>query len=102
MLISVSLSRSPAWMPARRALLWSANLTWIILVLMIAAFVALIVTYTNAGQQMTDDVIAVIGWPNRMLFVIYCGWTITLARRALSLAGGGLSMSEHAVTLVNR
>src|SRR5262245_2117868 len=34
MLTSLSLVRNPAWFPARRWLLWTANLTWLSLVLM--------------------------------------------------------------------
>ena len=37
MLISPALLRLPGWSGARRVLLWTANLTWIILVVMIAA-----------------------------------------------------------------
>jgi hypothetical protein len=93
-LISVSLSRTKEWLTARKALLWTANLTWISVLLMIAAFAIMIVTYTQAGGDMTagtevtnlpPGVIALVGWANRFLIVVYCVWVITVARQALKL-----------------
>ena len=49
MLISVSLSRTQRWSVARKALLWTANLTWVSLVLFIATMFILIVTFKKAG-----------------------------------------------------
>lgn len=91
MLISVSLSRTREWSTARRSLLWTANLTWISLLLMLASFAMLIVTYTQAGGDMSagavtvlpPGVIALVGWANRLLIVVYCVWGLTVARQAL-------------------
>jgi hypothetical protein len=93
MLISVSLSRTRGWSAARRVLLWTSNLTWISLLLMLAAFAMLIVTYTQAGDDMSAGavsvlplgVIALVGWANRLLIVVYCAWVLTAARQALQL-----------------
>jgi hypothetical protein len=93
MLVSVSLSRTREWSAARKALLWTANLTWISLLLMLAAFAMLIVTYTQAGGDMSagavsvlpPGVIALVGWANRLLIVVYCAWVLTVARQALQL-----------------
>lgn len=83
MLISVSLGRSVGWRFARRSLLWSANLTWISIVLMAVAFATLITTFKAAGGDMNagtaittlpEGVIAVVGWANRFLVVAYCAW----------------------------
>jgi hypothetical membrane protein len=60
MLISVSLGRAKAWAPARKSLLWTANLTWISLVLMAASFAILIFTYTRAGGVMSAGVITTL------------------------------------------
>ena len=38
MLISVRLGRTQAWSPAKNVLLWTANLTWVSLVLMVSRF----------------------------------------------------------------
>lgn len=91
MLISRSLSRVQEWSPARAFLLRTAHLTWISLVLMLAAFVLLMVTYSQAGGDMSAGpaaelpagVIAVVGWANRFLIVAYCTWVLTVAGRAL-------------------
>ena len=85
MLISASLGRTAAWSVARRVLLWTANLTWMILALMIAALVTMMVGYTRAGNKMTPDVIALVGWPNRMLVVLFCVWVMTVAYHAIRL-----------------
>jgi hypothetical protein len=92
MLISVSLSRAEAWSVARKALLWTANLTWISVVLMAASFILLIVTYTQAGGEMTSQVtalpagvIAVVGWTNRFLILAYCVWVMIVARHAVMM-----------------
>jgi hypothetical protein len=77
MLTSLSLVRNPAWAPARRPLLWAANLTWISLVLM---FAAVFIGLSQSGGEFGSQVQA--GWPNRFLVVAYCVWLITAARRA--------------------
>ena len=93
MLISVSLGRTQAWSAAKKALLWTANLTWVSVVLLAATFAILIVTYTQAGGDMAAEstavttlppgVIALVGWTNRFLIVVYCAWVITVARQAI-------------------
>jgi hypothetical membrane protein len=93
MLIGVSLGRAKAWAPARKLLLWAANLTWISLVLMAASFAILIFTYTRAGGDMSagvittlpPGVIAVVGWANRFLVLAYCVWVMTVAWQAIKL-----------------
>jgi hypothetical protein len=94
MLISVSLTRTDGWSAARKTLLWTANLTWVSLVLLAATFALLIVTYTQAGGDMTAGaaptvlpagVIAWVGWANRLLIVTYCVWVATVAWQALKL-----------------
>jgi len=78
MLISVRLGRSPVWIGARKALLWTANLTWASLVLMFAALLIMIRGYTLAGNR-----IVFVGWANRLLVVLYCAWVVTVAILAL-------------------
>jgi len=89
LLISASLGRAEGWSAARKALLWTANLTWISVLLMAATFAILIATYTQAGGDMTAEstaittlpagVIALVGWTNRFLIVVYCVWVTTAA-----------------------
>lgn len=93
MLTSMSLGRAKAWHPAKRVLLWTANLTWISLAVMAASFALLIFTYTWAGGDMSagvittlpPGVIAVVGWANRLLVLAYCVWVMTVAWQALKL-----------------
>jgi hypothetical protein len=97
MLISVRLGRTQQGLVAKKALLWTANLTWMSVVLFAATFALLIVTYTQAGGDMTagaevkvlpPGVIALIGWANRLLIVVYCAWVMTVAWQATQLRPG--------------
>lgn len=94
MLITLSLVRSDGWREAKRPLLWTANLTWVSLVLMGAAFAVLMTTFSQSGAAMPADgvvtelpegVIALIGWANRLLILAYCAWTMTVAAVAIRL-----------------
>ncbi len=94
MLISVSLGRTPEWSAGRRSLLWTAHLTWISVVLMAASFALLMVTFTQAGGDMTagttpstlpPGVIALVGWANRLLIVLYCLWVANTAWQTIRL-----------------
>jgi hypothetical protein len=73
MLISVSLLRSSAWSTARTPLLWTANLTWISLVILFGTIAISLANGIEFGSNM------LVGWPNRFLIVAYCIWTITVA-----------------------
>jgi hypothetical protein len=73
-LISLSLGRSPEWVPARRWLIWEAGLTWASLALMAVAMLTL--KGGIAGVRVP------IGWPNRLLVAVYVIWTMTVAWRA--------------------
>ena len=97
MLISVRLSRTQPWSAARKALLWTANLTWISVVLLAATFVIMIVTYTQTGAKIDPQakvtalppgVIGLVGWANRLLIVVYCVWVMTVAWQAIQLRPG--------------
>lgn len=80
LLISISLSRNPAWTSARRSLMLSAHFTWISLVVMFASiFIYLGKTDGKFGPD------TLIGWPNRLLLVAYCVWLMTVARQVIRL-----------------
>jgi Protein of unknown function (DUF998) len=85
MLISVQLGHPQAWSAARYVLLWTASLTWLSLVLMIAALILMIRGQTEVGREMHPDAMGVVGWANRLLVVVYCVWVMTVARQALHL-----------------
>jgi len=80
MLISVSLVRNQAWSSTRQLFLWSANLTWMSLVLMIAT---MFIGLSQSGGEFGPDV--PIGWPNRLLMLAYGGWLMIVAWRAAQL-----------------
>jgi hypothetical membrane protein len=94
LLLSVRLGRTQPWAAAKKALLWTANLTWMSVVLFIVTFIIMIVTYTQAGGDMTPNkvakvlpygVIAFVGWANRLLVLAYCAWVATVAWLAIQL-----------------
>ena len=92
MLISKSLVKDEAWAGVKKTLLWTANLTWISILLMALAFAIMIVTFIQSGAEMPADetlvttlpagVIAFVGWANRFLVVVYNVWVIFTARHA--------------------
>jgi hypothetical protein len=95
MLISVTMYGTNPRAAANRLMLWLANFTWISLVAMIASLALLFVTYTHAGGQIPADgkslalgtslpagSIALLGYANRLLIVVYCTWAVVAARVA--------------------
>ncbi len=97
MLISVPLGRAQPWSTARRALLSTANLTWVSLALLVVTFVVMIATYIHAGGDVTtasskvpplpSGVIALVGLTNRLLVVADCAWVAVVAGLAIGLRG---------------
>jgi hypothetical protein len=95
MLISVPLARIQPWSAARRALLLTANLTWVSLALLVVTFVVMIATYIHAGGDMTtapskvpplpSGVIALVGLPNRLMVVADWVWVAVVAGQAIRL-----------------
>lgn len=95
MLISKSLVKDEAWANAKKSLLWTANLTWISILLMAISFVILMVTFTQSGAEMPTDsttvtvlpagVIGLVGWANRFLIIVYNVWVIFVAKHSLKI-----------------
>ena len=95
MLISVPLGRTQPWSTARRALLLTANLTWVSLALLVVTFIVMIATYIHAGGDVTtasskvpplpSGVIALVGLTNRLLVVADCVWAAAVAGLAIRL-----------------
>jgi hypothetical protein len=85
MMISVRLARTQAWSPAKYVLHWTANLTWVSLVLLVAALMITIRGHAGPVSKMTPGVFAVVGWANRLLVVAYCVWVVTVAWQAIQL-----------------
>ena len=93
MLISLSLAGTPRWTAARKPLLFTANLTWVSLVLWAGTFVLMIVTFihalgglpTTAPEALPPGVIAVVGWTNRLVVASAWAWVTTVAWHAIKL-----------------
>ena len=95
MLISLTLVRVEPWSIARNSLLWTANLTWVSVLLMAVAFGVMIATFTQSGVDMPtnaeavtalpEGVVGLVGWANRFLIVVYCAWVMTVAWLAIKL-----------------
>lgn len=79
-LISITLIREPAWASVRRSLLWTANLPWMSVALMVAM---LFMGLSQSGGEFGPGVL--IGWPNRLAVVTYCVWLIVVARRGIEV-----------------
>jgi hypothetical protein len=88
-MISGRLGRTQAWSPAKSVLLWTANLTWVSLVLMAAALFIMIRSHAGASNKMTPGALAVVGWANRLLVLVYCAWVVTVASQAILLRRKG-------------
>ncbi len=80
-LIGLSLARNPAWSPARRALLWTAGLNWISLLVFV---VIVAVMLPQSGGEFGPDVL--IGWPNRFFVAANSLWLMVVAWRAARLS----------------
>lgn len=78
LLISLSLIRDPGWVSRRRSLLWAAILPWVSIVLMV---VMMFIGLSQSGGEFGPGVL--IGWPNRLVVLAYCGWLMVAAREMI-------------------
>lgn len=91
MLIGISFGRLGHWKQSRALILWLSNLTWISVGLMSVAMAIFFTTLSRAGVDLSatskplsalpEGVVALGGWANRFLVLIYCLWAITVALR---------------------
>lgn len=96
MFISITLIKTEPWSTARNSLLLTANLTWVSILLMGITFAVMMATYAQAGGDLSASaevvttlpkgVIALVGWANRFLIVVYCAWVTTVAWLAINLS----------------
>jgi len=93
MLISVNLGLNSRWCLAKRTLLWTANLTWLSVVLLVVTLALLMVTFnqvegglpTQPPEVLPTGVIGLVGWANRLLVIVYCVWVIAVAWESTKL-----------------
>lgn len=73
MLISLSLGRNKKWAFAKKTILWTANFTWMSVVIMFGTIGAMLPQAGGFGPEV------LIGWPNRLLMLTYYVWLMTVA-----------------------
>ena len=88
LLLSAALGRLPAWHDARKPLLWIANLCWVSVVLLIATLVLMTMQMPQANgghlpqhapKSLPPGVLALDGWADRLLILLYCLWVFVAA-----------------------
>lgn len=94
-LITKSLVRSKPWSDHKKFLWGLAHATWISLILMAVTLSLFIYSYTQGGGVMgatpqvnitlPEGTIAVVGWFNRLLVLIYIVWVVKVAWKAIKL-----------------
>lgn len=90
-LVSTALGRNARWAAARRALLWTAHMTWISVILLGLSFALMVATFLHVQgslpnqvpQSVPPGVVALVGWTNRLLMLSYCAWVILVAWAAI-------------------
>lgn len=96
LLLSVSLGRQEAWRPAKKALLWLANLNWISVVLLVATLVLLTIQMARANgghlpqhapKQLPPGVLGLDGWADRLIILTNCLWVIAAGWGVKNLSG---------------
>lgn len=92
LLLSVSLGRNESWKPARKPLLWIANLSWISVVLLVATLVIMTMQMAqingghlpqHAPKSLPSGVLALDGWADRLIVLSNCAWVLLAAWHAI-------------------
>jgi hypothetical protein len=105
LLLSVALGRNETWRPARRALLWIANLSWISVVLLVATLTIMTMQMARASgghlpqhapRSLPPGVLAVDGWANRLIVLSNCAWVLVAGWHAIQVHRKHLGASGHA------
>lgn len=91
MMLGISLTRLPAFAPARTSIRVLSHLSWMSVVLMAGAFGLFMSQLQGAGIVTTADaksltelpegVVPLVGWANRFLIIVDCAWVIVVARQ---------------------
>lgn len=94
LLLSVNLGRLETWRPARRTLLWLANLSWISVVLLVLtlAIMTMQMARLNGGhlpqhapKSLPPGVLALDGWADRLIVLSDWAWVLVAACRAIQV-----------------
>jgi hypothetical protein len=87
-LVARSLSRNPRWAPAQGWLLWGTVLCWLGLLVFFGSISVSQVIHPGAGRVGPQ---VYLGWPNRLMVVVYSAWMIVVARYAMRFGSPGLA-----------
>ncbi len=94
LLLSASLGRIEAWQGVKKLLLGFANLSWISIVLLVAALALMTIQFlhANGGQlpshapaSLPPGVIGLDGWADRLFVLSNCLWVVIAAWHAIRL-----------------
>jgi hypothetical protein len=80
-LVGWKLARSPAWVSAKRPLLWATGLA---VVAFLVSFASVGVMVSQSSGRFGPDVL--VGWPNRIEIVVYSLWVMVVSRQAIRLS----------------
>ena len=104
LLLSVSLGRLEAWRPAKKALLWLANLSWISVVLLVATLVLMTIQMAKANgghlpqhapRRLPPGVLGLDGWADRLIILTNCLWVIVAGWGAKNLHGKSSRLEQR-------
>ena len=103
LLLSSALGRNEPWRRVRKPLLWIANLSWVSVVLLIAALATMTMQMTringghlpqHAPKSLPPGVLAVDGWADRMIVLTNCAWVLFAAWHAIRVNHENARMSK--------
>jgi len=105
MLISPSVAGTPVWDRANKSILLAANRTLISVVLWLASFALMVVTFVYAvgglpaapPEQLPAGVIAVVGWTNRLMVLSAWWWVSIVAWHVIMLRTRTRAISQGTV-----
>lgn len=96
LLLSVSLGRNQAWTPAKKRLLWLANLNWISVVLLGLTLALMTAQFihayggklpTHAPAQLPAGVTGLDGWADRLIVLTNYLWVASVAWQMIKVQG---------------
>lgn len=103
-LLSVNLGRPDLGRPAKKVLLWFANLNWISVVLLIATlvFMTMQMAKANGGhlpqhapRRLPPGVLGLDGWADRSIILTNCLWVIAAGWGAKNFYGKSYRLEHH-------
>lgn len=84
-LVVGSLARNKEWSAARRRQFWMEILVWLSMVAFFGSIIISTAINPSAGRVGPE---VYLGWPNRLMVVVYNIWLITIAVNARKLSSG--------------